>query len=89
MYRSGSTYVQKIFLKIVFNKFSAVCLLTIKIMNNIFVQHLRCDNIQDCSNDENNCYALSPAGTFLDGLPTQVFLIYIIFTEKIVIKILF
>ena len=50
--------------------------------NDIFVQHLRCDNIQDCSNDENNCYALSPAGTFLDGLPTQVFLIYIIFTGK-------
>ena len=34
-------------------------------------QHLRCDNIQDCINDENNCYALSPAGTFLDGFPTQ------------------
>ena len=32
-------------------------------------QHLRCDNVQDCRNDENNCYALSY--DVIDGFPKQ------------------
>ena len=36
---------------------------------NCIDKHLRCDNVQDCSNDEKNCYALSYDS--IDGFPNQ------------------
>ena len=31
--------------------------------------HLRCDNVQDCDNDEKNCYTLTKE--VIEGFPSQ------------------